>query len=921
MATNYSFTQPIRYYKANDPYYYEVDNIPLRQLEENILYVKGLIETNGSSGSSNSGGNTTGGSTTGGYLTAQSELDINNIKQLKPKAGGGRTISVNAGRFVSRVNDAFDISKPLNTLVFAGGVAPTGTRVLPDITQLWDTTKRDAVWDAFTGTTGASNAYNINGLEFTYTFYSTPGNLGQSWGTTIPTDSLGMFPRYAGVPTQATKKWPGFSKIGSLTPQPIGGTFDIGNAYSAANLPSIHLAFVQMWRGVFRTSVVDFPNATIEVPVWSDDDFYTVDEDGNHTQLDADQRIDLLVAYSLPIDSSSTTLPDYSTDFCTGSTPQPKVITQPTLGIIRGAGVGLKKDDNSNPAAINALDTCVDPLGRGQARIIGNKSDKSTTANLGIKRINGNVVHGSFPSPDDLLNIAPVVALGVETDAFQLIGQAALPLAYVVVTKGQNTITANDIIDIRPFLRTTEFTYNERAGIAAANPPLSLANPAVGAFQLQNALNATLEVASQNSGGAPAEVNGRALYTDYVMGGLAYGVEGTLLTMCDSPSQASDDPWGATTQGAAYTNPYDGSSFNFAAYTSSKNYLEDQDLYKREAFLQYVYANRQTDLKRWLSDPNTSIQNNTAGTYLGLPEGNTGRNIPLFPEWDMPMDGNNYLALMGQTADPSVSIPKVTWWMWFEANEPNRSFAYVPGGVVSKKPNSTANHLDKGYEFGAGGQDGEGFINVCSKKLEITFPTWVNDYDVLVEYVNCGPVTATTTFTAGSTLQVGLGSGISVNKGPVISYASGAKKAVFQINSASQSLPETINSGDGILDDKKSGPHASPVETNERGYQWLSYAVALPQFRSERWGTEQQTVPQTNTMRFVPKFGASYYPTIKFTIIGYKAPTPEQNTAYNQAGNNFTLIQGVAAGNSGQLTNVLGPLTDTTSKIDIESIT
>ena len=315
-------------------------------------------------------------------------------------------------------------------------------------------------------------------------------------------------------------------------------------------------------------------------------------------------------------------------------------------------------------------------------------SGKSTTANLGIKRINGNVVHGSFPSPDDLLNIAPVVALGVETDAFQLIGQAALPLAYVVVTKGQNTITANDIIDIRPFLRTTEFTYNERAGIAAANPPLSLANPAVGAFQLQSALNATLEAAGSTNT-APAEVNGRALYTDYVMGGLAYGVEGTLLTMCDSPSQASDDPWGATTQGAAYTNPYDGSSFDFAAYTSSKNYLEDQDLYKREAFLQYVYANRQTDLKRWLSDPNTSIQNNTAGTYLGLPEGNTGRNIPLFPEWDMPMDGNNYLALMGQTADPSVSIPKVTWWMWFEANEPNRSFAYVPGGVVSKKPNST----------------------------------------------------------------------------------------------------------------------------------------------------------------------------------------------------------------------------------------
>ena len=44
MAT-YRFTQPIRYYKANDPYYYEVDNIPLKQLEENILNVRESVQT------------------------------------------------------------------------------------------------------------------------------------------------------------------------------------------------------------------------------------------------------------------------------------------------------------------------------------------------------------------------------------------------------------------------------------------------------------------------------------------------------------------------------------------------------------------------------------------------------------------------------------------------------------------------------------------------------------------------------------------------------------------------------------------------------------------------------------------------------------------------------------------------------------
>ena len=43
--TDHLFSQPVRYYKANDPYYYEVDNIPIRQLEENILWVKDQIDS------------------------------------------------------------------------------------------------------------------------------------------------------------------------------------------------------------------------------------------------------------------------------------------------------------------------------------------------------------------------------------------------------------------------------------------------------------------------------------------------------------------------------------------------------------------------------------------------------------------------------------------------------------------------------------------------------------------------------------------------------------------------------------------------------------------------------------------------------------------------------------------------------------
>ena len=39
----YRFTDPVRLFKANDPYYFEVDNIPLKQLQENCLWLKDQI--------------------------------------------------------------------------------------------------------------------------------------------------------------------------------------------------------------------------------------------------------------------------------------------------------------------------------------------------------------------------------------------------------------------------------------------------------------------------------------------------------------------------------------------------------------------------------------------------------------------------------------------------------------------------------------------------------------------------------------------------------------------------------------------------------------------------------------------------------------------------------------------------------------
>ena len=41
--SSYRFTDPIRFFKANDPYYFEVDNIPLKQLQENCNWLKDQV--------------------------------------------------------------------------------------------------------------------------------------------------------------------------------------------------------------------------------------------------------------------------------------------------------------------------------------------------------------------------------------------------------------------------------------------------------------------------------------------------------------------------------------------------------------------------------------------------------------------------------------------------------------------------------------------------------------------------------------------------------------------------------------------------------------------------------------------------------------------------------------------------------------
>ena len=901
----YNFYQPIRYYKANDPYYFEVDNIPVRQLEENVLHLKQKLE-NGEY-TAGTGGEGDGG----GFLTSNSELDLTNIKQLKPKLVEGRTVQVNAGKFNGRVNDVFNIVHPLTKLVYAytgPGDTTGGTQepeIIPSLIRTWTNVNIDNVWADFTegAVAGVNKSYNLNGLEFSYTFHQTPGSMGRAWET-VTSPTAPNYPRY-NISQASEADWP-FQTLGGLTPGGAAGLLEFGDTYIPQMLQEINLAFVKMWRSPFRTAVVDFPESTIQIAPWNDDDFYYYDDANVKQQITtANQRIDLLVAYAMPVDVSSTTLNDYESAYCAGTgVPTGKTITVPTLGVIRGAGIGLKKTVNAEgtTTGIETTEGCDDPGTAGSRRMVANVFDSETTSNYGITNSVGTKVHGSFPSPDDLINQTPNLPIGVEGSDFQLVGQTGIPIAYVVVKKGQATITSEDIIDIRPFLRTTELSYNERAGVAAANPPLSFANPAVGAYQLKDAVRQIYTRLNESDpGGAGADgPYGKVIYTDYVMGGLAYGVEGTLLTMNNQSANATD-PWGTQTQ---MVTDYLG--YNFSSYTSSRSYLDDTNVNRRKAYLEYVYINRQNDLKKWLKDPNNSY--NTTN-YLNL--GST-RNIPLFPEWQPTVNDNNFT----QVFNGAYEAAEPTWWMWIEGFSHTRPLRYVPGGVVSQNPASNLASLNQEYLPGYGQTDNDkasGFIQTCVKNIQITFPSWVTDYDVLVEYINCSPFAGQSDRNATSN-QLYMGTGLFVNKGPVVGAGAGGNTiAEFSIMSAAQGLPEAnegmIYNGE-ILDQYGVTDFAaqnSLIESNL--YQWLSYSVCLPQFREQNWRTQSQAGGAvTNNLRYTPKMGASYYPTVKFTVIAYPIPPINNNTAITGT---KTLIPTVtAAGSHNNLLNGLAPVYD-----------
>lgn len=536
----YRFTDPIRFFKANDPYYFEVDNIPLKQLHENCLWLKDQI-----------------------LKSSQQLLGVkrSDIDELRPYASGeDRVIRVKSGRYTSRVNDVSSriplafLQKIMGSAV---GDVDTYLAAMPNagnfpqgITPSWNTLLSN-VLEKFKSSL-AADALGMNGLSdraFTWPISTVDSPINGGGVNTFPYASDGA-PVYTGpgeiAPGSSTglgsSTGEGYSpsviaqaltwakSLGSAAESILLPTWETTNPTNGfAKLPRTESYFIKAWRGVARLAIVDVDSEiTVEVPAFDPEDFNYTDENGVSRKVTGVQsRVDLIFIYSKPIDTSGVNILTR-----TGVTK----ITRPQLGIVKGAGI----KSNFKPSAAYTTDYIVST---GNTPSIQASPGDANNSNMGFTSTSGNDIaydiRGSFIAPDDILNLAPLISEKLESEAFELIGQTIFPVAYVFV-RGNADVTLNssqviastDVVDIRPFFRTAELTYNERAGIAAAFPQLSLANPAVGKAELQVTEKRLFEYANQKSNEAISQVGAQksasVLATGYVFGGWNFGPEGAL---------------------------------------------------------------------------------------------------------------------------------------------------------------------------------------------------------------------------------------------------------------------------------------------------------------------------------------------------------------------------------------------------------
>jgi len=721
--SQYRFIEPIRYFKSNDPYYWEVDNIPLKQLQENCLWLKDQLQK-----VSGGGGSTTGPGTIGSVK--RSDLD-----ELKPFANGGdRLVRVRPGRYTARIND---IGKnPLASI----------SRILGEEvneTNLYKIFGANASTETASQTLAntlakfksilAADAMNMNGLtERAFTWAVRDSFKPSDYGGLV-TDLLKYsFPTYSGNVSEIAPFLYSQAILPRVMASPNGTSysynindFDTANEQNAfgatigfSKLPLLESLFVKRWRGVARTSIVDVPTElSVTVPIFNPEDFYYVDESGNKVQQTAVARIDLVFIYSKPVDASGATV------FKNGSV---NTLTEPALGIVRGAGIGpvfkgvvgdqLTTTDGAGNVNFNNMLAALDS--DGNPRIQSHIADSYQTGTTGFLSSSGTEqtfsVRGSFPSPDDIMNISPLLCNELEENAVELIGQTILPVAYVyvpaVATPAVDIVETTDVIDIRPFFRTTELTYNERAGIAAAVPQLSLANPAVGKAELDRELyrvssyldQVVEDIVIPTSTFRPPYVAA----VGYVFGGYQYGPEAALFReYCVTQGRNVNAGTGDETATAKleFENFY-----GYADANDSSNRITIPDLPDWE-------------IAYWCNNNNTA----TIGGDLG----------------NKPYDRLNIL-LSAKPGGVSNAVGTVTTGSKTSLYDANNPYAWVDDGLTQGTWASQVADFGGTEDLLPNGQPGLHHVANVYVRKTVTFnrPADLKDYYVEVDFVNCSPL-------------------------------------------------------------------------------------------------------------------------------------------------------------------------------------
>ena len=809
--TGYRYIDEIRFFKENDPYFYKVDNIPLKELDENIGFLKdqtdGLLK----------------------QVSQKTTLGRDGFTELQPYVDGADSIvKVRPGRYTARVNDAYSID-PLQVIEQIAGEGSNVDGIanrysVGTVTHATVKATMDKWHDKL-----STNATNMNGLyERTFVYpvdnIDSPGDFTNTTDPRTFDDNLGGGSNFS----FNQSPYPGYTGSQSLynreTSKPDNWLHSVSWEFLNQlfkNNGRLEAHFIRKWRGVTRTAIVDVPeDLSIEIPGFDASEFFYTDVNGDVQTVTAAQRIDLLFIYSKPVDQSQTTLASYTNG-------APRTINAPVLGIVKGAGIGVNQA--TSPNGLNVDEEVILQSLEGVTLMLPNPSDELAD-DTGFSLSSG-PVKGSFPSPDDLMNLAPLISEKLESNATPLIGQSILPIAYIVVkaspsvgSTGIPIITSNDVIDIRPLLRTTELAYNERAGIAASLPQISIANPVASENYVENVSRDIVVDYNSKITGINTQLSlgqSRVVAAGSIKGGMYYGVEGAL---------------------GAYLNSQNG---NTMTYLDAKAQVEQRYFYPAGS----VPDLPDWDIAKWCREgsiddkgafPNDRVNYHQYGMQIdGAGTIITPLQFGPFANKPTPVNGT-----------PSLNDPRITKL----GTDKLARWGDQVNGIEQREGANIQYYVSK-------------TINIDKQAV-----SWASDYFVNVQLWNCVPLSCRTSQSPNNVNSTSLGSTASiwVDKRETSFTVYVSWVANDPLDFVGNQPEQNIYSNSLI-----------PIENRNDGSMYAGFSVINKDIEDTSNPNSNATVPSSNA-------GVSLYPTVTFQVIGI--PQQTRNNSANLNGASPTII-------------------------------